>query len=562
MPVDSPPHQVRTVPAFARYLIPLVFAGIFLALATVALDKPGYHYDEVTFVPVSLRVLGQCDVDAAVTRSLGCYPLMQAQGYVGAVKAWLHAPLFAQFGVNVWTVRLPSILIGLAAILVLWSFARRELGTMWATLLLALVATDPLLLNHARFDWGPQMIATLMRVLSLAALWRWLQTGSMRWLLLLCGAFLAGFADKLNFIWVIGAWTAAAALVAGGPALDRLRSGKPWQPLIVGATAALLLWGVATLVRDAAGLGLPPDAGTLSVSAQLAKVWNLYAATFSGMSVIHMVFGAEVPVTIAFNVLLLGQFVAAIILLANQRPWTPAWRMLAFLTAAMVFLLIAIAATPQVRGSHHLVMLWPLPSLHLVTLLAISAQHAGDTRRIVGMKLRTSIATVGAITWAVVLAWHVSMDVHYVDAWRNDRNFRPAFDPAIAELSRRLRALDADRVIAVDLGLHPQLVTLAERSEAADFREWTRLLETAKPDDGDLRSQIAEHVAGKRVAFVLNGPSTTVVEGARERLNALLARSAPCRVTEAPPVNVAGKSLYLIVVADFGNCGPAAAPPR
>ena len=50
-----------------RYTVPLVFVGIFLALATVALDKPGYYYDEVIFVPVSLRVLGQCDVDAAVT---------------------------------------------------------------------------------------------------------------------------------------------------------------------------------------------------------------------------------------------------------------------------------------------------------------------------------------------------------------------------------------------------------------------------------------------------------------------------------------------------------------
>jgi hypothetical protein len=274
------------------------------------------------------------------------------------------------------------------------------------------------------------------------------------------------------------------------------------------------------------------------------------------------VFGVDVPVTIAFNVLLLAQFAAALVLLANQRPWTPAWRMLAFLTAAMVFLLIAIAATPQVRGSHHLVMLWPLPSLHLVTLLAISAQHAGDARRIVGMRLRTSMATIGAIIWALVLAWQLSMDYHYVDTWKNDRNYRPAFDEAITQLSRRLQALDADRVIAVDWGLHQPLVTLADRSRAADFREWSWLLDTANRDDGDLRAQVAEHLAGKRVAFVLHAPSSTVFEGARKRLDAFLARHPPCQVTEPPSVNVAGKPLYLIVVADYRNCAPAAAPPR
>ena len=100
-----------------RFIVPLAFVAVFLALATVALDKPGYYYDEVIFVPAALRVLGQCDVDAAVTMQIGCFPLMQTLGYVGAVKAWLHAPLFGIFGINVWTVRLPSILLAAATIL-------------------------------------------------------------------------------------------------------------------------------------------------------------------------------------------------------------------------------------------------------------------------------------------------------------------------------------------------------------------------------------------------------------------------------------------------------------
>ena len=88
-----------------RYAVLLAFVGVFLVLATVALDKPGYYYDEVIFVPASLRVLGQCEVDAAVTMQVGeCFPLMQTLGYVGAVKAWAHAPIFGVFGINVWTV--------------------------------------------------------------------------------------------------------------------------------------------------------------------------------------------------------------------------------------------------------------------------------------------------------------------------------------------------------------------------------------------------------------------------------------------------------------------------
>ena len=149
------------MPSFVRILLPAAFIAVFVALAVYALDRPGYYYDEVIFVPVALRALGQCDVDAAVTMQAGCLPLMQTLGYVGAIKAWLHAPIFAAFGINVWTVRLPSILIGAAALFVLWRFAKRELGLAWALLLLALLATDPVLVNHARLDWGPQRIATL-----------------------------------------------------------------------------------------------------------------------------------------------------------------------------------------------------------------------------------------------------------------------------------------------------------------------------------------------------------------------------------------------------------------
>jgi len=538
-----------------RYAVLLAFVGVFLVLATVSLDKPGYYYDEVIFVPPALRVLGQCDVDAAVTMQVGeCFPLMQTLGYVGAVKAWAHAPLFGIFGINVWTVRLPSVLLAAATIFLLGMFVRRELGTAWAALLLALLATDPVILNHARLDWGPQVIAAFARVVALIALWRWLTTGAKRWLVILCAAFLVGFVDKLNFLWVIAAWIAATAVICGRLALLRLRDGRPWQPLIAGITCALLVWGMVTLVRRAAQLDILGDAGTLTAAQQAAKVWNLYAATFSGMSVIQWVFGAEMPVTSAFNVLLILQLAAAAVLLAWWRPWSPARRFLAFLTAATAFLAIAIAATRQVGGSHHLVMLWPMPALHLVTLLAITTQHLG-TERARGMALRATLATSGAIVWGALLAWNIAMDIRYVDEWKNDRDYRPLFDPAIAKLDRRLEELGVERVISVDWGLHQPLVTLADPKNASRYREWAwRLIDAPDLSRDDLRRAVAQDVAGKRVAFVLHAPGFTVFDGARARLDALLAYDKPCDVAEEKFVNAAGKPLYSIVIADYRSC--------
>ena len=549
------------MPSFVRIVLPAALIAVFVALAAYALDRPGYYYDEVIFVPVALRVLGQCDVDAAVTMQAGCLPLMQTLGYVGAIKAWLHAPVFAAFGINVWTVRLPSILVGAAALFVLWRFAKRELGVAWALLLLALLATDPVLVNHARLDWGPQMIATLARVASLAALWRWLQTGRMHWLVTLCVALLVGFFDKLNFVWVIAALAGATLATAPRLALNRLRTGAPWQPALAGLTAVLLLWGTVTLVRRAARLDVLGDAGTFDAVAQFVKVWNLYATTFSGTSVINWVFGTEAVETSAFNYLALLQIAAAVVLLAVWRPWTPARHLLAFLTALMAMLFVAITATRQVGGTHHLVMLWPLPILHLVTLVAISAQHIADARPGTMHGARVLMATVGIAVCGTLLAWNIGWAMRNIDTWQNDRDYRPQFDAAIAKLDARLDTLGVDRVISVDWGLHQQLVTFADRKRAANYREWTwRLQDAPDLERDDLRRAVAEHVHGKRVAFVLHAPRFETFTGARARLDALLARDRPCDLSEQTFVNSAGKALYTIVVADYRNCGVSAKP--
>ncbi|MEP7327696.1 MAG: glycosyltransferase family 39 protein [Betaproteobacteria bacterium] len=547
-----------------RYIVPAAFIAVFLALATFALDKPGYYYDEVIFVPASLRLLGDCDVDATVTRQWGCLPLMQTFGYVGAVKAWVHAPMLALFGTSVWTVRLPSILFGAASLFVLWSFARRELGVLWAAVLLVVLATDPVLIGHARLDWGPHMIATFLRVVSLVTLWRWLQTGRTHWLLITCAAFLIGFIDKLNFVWVIAAWVGAAALVTGHLAKSRLQSGRPWQPAIVALTAALLLWGSFTLVRRALQLDIGGEGATVTVFQHVTKVWNLYASTFSGTSVLNWVFGTDVPVTSAFNVLAMIQFAGAIVLLVVSRPWMPAKRLLAFLTVAWALLAIAIMATVQVGGTHHLISIWPLPTLHLVTLFAIAAQHLEGPTLSSGRRLRAVIATAGTVIVGALLAWNAAVNIRMIDAWQNDRDFTPPFDPAIAKLASRLNQLKVERVIAVDWGLHQQLVTLADRTRAASYREWTWQLADARGnmEYPDLRRAVAAHVEGKRVAFVLHAPGQSVFPAARVQLDALLQHDKPCSQHEEMVAGATGTPLYTIVIADWRDCTGATRPRR
>jgi hypothetical protein len=261
-------------------------------------------------------------------------------------------------------------------------------------------------------------------------------------------------------------------------------------------------------------------------------------------------------------VVALAQLGIAVLLLAVWRPWTPARRLLALLTVFIVLLFTAIAVTPQVGGTHHLVMLWPLPMLHLVTLLAILSQHVENPAPGTWRATRIAMATLGAALCGVLLAWNIGWDVRNTDTWRNDRDYKPEFDLAIARLDARLDKLGVDRVISVDWGLHQQLVTLADRKRSAQYREWTwKLIDAKDLERDDLRKSVAEHLHGRTVAFVLHAPKSTVLDRARERLDALLARDQPCSRSDETIVNAAGKPLYVIVVADYRTCGVTAKPP-
>ncbi len=56
-------------------VVAVVALAYFTLMALYRIHLPGLYYDEAIFVPVSLRTLGECNLDAAVGHSLGCFPV-------------------------------------------------------------------------------------------------------------------------------------------------------------------------------------------------------------------------------------------------------------------------------------------------------------------------------------------------------------------------------------------------------------------------------------------------------------------------------------------------------
>ena len=452
--------------------------ALFLVFSFAWLSQPGPYYDEWIFVPVSLRTLGECDIAAAVTHHLGCLPLTQSPPYVGAIKAWLMAPVFGVFGVDAWSVRVPPILLGLVTLVLVHRHVRERLGAWAAAGVLLVLAVDPAFVWHTRLDWGPVAIANLCKVAGFFALLRWIANGRTGDLALLLAALCVGLFDKLNFLWVTLAFGFAALVVEPRALASRLRTLPRTQWLMVIVAAAVHAFGLVTLVLPAMSMPLPGIPDEIPLDRRFVQLWHLYNHTFGGTSVYGWIFAAELPVqawpALVQSVLMLA---TPFVLWHVRGSQAPAAHLLRWSSAVLIGLFACLLATRQVGGSHHLIVAWPFPVLQAASLaMALIERHP---RAAFGR----AVAIAGALAVVLVAAIFLRTDLAHVNRLSQNGPYRPLFDPAIEDVSDALRGATPHVVASRHWGLHQGLLSLARRGERTRYQDWWAIF--VDPPDAD-----------------------------------------------------------------------------
>jgi len=525
--------------------------ALFVSLATYRLDRPGLYHDEVIFVPATLALIEDCAIDAPVALAPGCVPLLLEPPYVGGTKALLHAPVLAAFVVDVRTIRLPSILVSALALLVAFVWLERRVGLALAVTATLVLALDPAFVAHSRIDWGPFALANLAKLALLVCALRFVEHGSARAFAaaLACAAF--GLWDKINFVWVVGAFgVAALALDASGVA-RHVRAWPRRTRIALSSAAALLALVALYLVARALSLPVGDDAPA-GFAARAARLWALLDHTFGGTSVLGWVTGealappawpaawitAQLAVSVAVLVAVRGD--------GDKARVAPLRRALLFVTVAIGALLVALVVTPAAGGSHHIMVLWPLPVLQAALLVTLLRERFAPPAG------RALVA--GALIVAAALAVrHARVDRAYVDAWQHDRH-AALFDPAIADLAARLAREDVDLVVSADWGLHHALVALAPAGQRTRYRDaWATLARSPLDPAVRRRDLRVGELADRRVAFVSHVPEATVMRATIEHVPEWLALWNACPLAQQLVSSRAGLPLYTVDVVGFGT---------
>jgi 4-amino-4-deoxy-L-arabinose transferase-like glycosyltransferase len=537
---------------YAVLALALAFLGWF---ALADLSRPGLQYDETLFTNAALGAHFP-DQSFVYSRFLGVPTMLMP--YIGALKAWLYAPVFGVLGVSPASIRVPTVIATAATVCLAFALARRLFGAWIAALVALLMATDPAYAAMARLDYGPVAIAGLLRVGALLAYFGWLRTGSPRYSWSLAAVLILGVFNKLDFALFAVPLAVTAALVHRRRIVELVRE----RPVAgaVPASALAIAAAVAYARIYVPSHGLDVTRSHTGFPGRLSETWELIRTSFDGSGVYGLLTGQSLPHPTGFAALAIVALALAIGWLAWSRLRRPGERgadrsdpasegpgVLAFFLLITLLSAAALAVTPQAVGAHHGLLLWPLPVLLAASALAAVTSSVADPR---AARAAAAVLTAGFL---LVAATQVRAATEFRSAFEGGDSWTTPWTTEIYPLERAVArtAPGADAVVVADWGIGNQLMALGDdglRRRLVDA--WPIFADTVAGFDG------GGLFDGRRVIVVLHRPSSEIMPGTDRRVAAALRRVAPGR--RAEPV-YRGRVLEAYVVDDRPTGGSGVA---
>lgn len=513
----GPVRPTRTIyPIPPVKWLPVLPCILFILLGILFIPYAGVQNDEALF---AAPLYGPFAHEFRARIFHHDIPLM-LMTYLGTLKTWIFALIFSIWTPNIWSVRIPPILVGAASIYAFWRLLQRTAGTGAAVLGTFLIATDPTYLLTTVFDWGPVAFQHLLLVAGAACVLAAVQEDSPKrlgW-----GFFLFGLGmwDKALFSWTLGGLVIATLVVFPREVIRRLT----FRNLAV-ATLAFLFGALPFVIYNVRN-----PLKTFSGNAHFTTSELLPKAQFArGVADGGSLFGyiiaeewAERPrnpqtaverASVALRDrlgehrtgLLFWGFVAA---LATFPFWVRRSKPVIF---GLIFLAVAwfqMAITKDAGGgTHHVVLLWPFPQFVIAVALSLAARRFPQHIRL-GWSLAAVLTIAVCGSDLLVVNQYLAQAIRY--------NSTNVWTDAIAPLARYVHAQGDRDVFIMDWGMFDTIRMLERGTQTM----WWGGDGVAPGADQQLLSSF---LARRNPVFVTHTAGSEVNEGTRDRLRTMAA---------------------------------------
>lgn len=234
----------------------------FFFISVYQLDLPGLYNDEAFDVIPAMQVVLGHPVELQRGAGINIFgvtlPLMSSSDYQGITSTYLAIPFFAVGGVNVFSLRLMTVTLGLVAIVLAYFLARAWFGRSVARLTVLMLGFSPSWIFWSRL--GVYVVNEVVPITTgaLLAFTHWLRNRPLgaRNVPLYVGMFLLGLGltTKLLFLWVLVAVTVCGAILYARRAWERRRelfeNPARWTRIATFSIAAFCLGALPFLLYN------------------------------------------------------------------------------------------------------------------------------------------------------------------------------------------------------------------------------------------------------------------------------------------------------------------------
>ncbi len=530
-----------------------VALALYLALAIYQWNLPGLNYDEaLDAVPAMHLALHQPLDNEGVLHVAGHdWPLM-VMPYVGCTSTYLLVPGFSWLGVNMLSLRLTNVLVGLIALIAVWGCLRMLLDERAASLSTLLLAVNPSFIFWSRMAPFVALPMLPLAMVTLGSLYLWYQRRRGGPLVLAGLAVGLGLSTKVLFLWYPVALAVAWLLLS--PWLEGERTWRawlwPWRRTSVGYWALAALAGLVgswmlvlynlqgdrtlnMLLRNAVHTELY-GVNNLDVLGNLHTVFATDFRTLLDGSWFGLSLGG--PYHNPLAVPALGLAIVALVALGLRKRLSYSPRRLALLGILMFAIVFQSAFTITGLGALHLVIAWPMPQALIAAALLsladdLALQMPWRRRRVLLTTSVVALLLIGA-ELATTCRYHITL------ARTGGVGF---FSDAINDLAHDLQAPGAPPAVLLDWGFRRNLQILTQDrvplEERYDYSQ--------HPGEG-FKQWIDARVTGPAALYIFHAPGQEAFAG---HLEAFMAAAQHHRLTPVLAKTYYqrdGKPVYLV----------------
>lgn len=206
----------------------LILITVYFLISIIKIEHPGVNNDQLMFVNAATIK----EENYFLWKSFNGIPTMIFP-YIGALKSYLYLPIFYIFGVNIWSIRLPHIIIISISLFLLYKTLILSFNKKIALLTILLLAFDPSQVIYSKIDTGPTVLEFFLKVLTIYLFSLFVKTKQKIIFLSIYPILFLGIFNKINFFWFVNAFMFSSLLLYGRNFYNNFKSLGRFVPLIL-----------------------------------------------------------------------------------------------------------------------------------------------------------------------------------------------------------------------------------------------------------------------------------------------------------------------------------------